>query len=171
MMLVLVSTAPTTHRLIPTANKFYFYIQGRIAFGSFSTQPNASRQRQKSSGGFLLWLTAMFVCGCVNRRDHACSIGRFFCSVRHPFIVAGTTQCLRVYIESPRSGNPASVRCTRIWCVRPVSNAHSIKLKVPPLASTLQWVTARFPPLSVDAQRLRCTGCRAISVSMVPPSL
>ena len=48
------------------------------------------------------------------------------------------------YFSSANSGCPMLFICTRIWCVRPVSNRHSTSVTYGYRSNTRQWVIASF---------------------------
>src|SRR5438876_7767605 len=106
----------------------------RIAHG-------CSTKARMSSGSFASNSTCSPLIGCANSSSRACRNSR-----RTPCFASAWLSEKSPYLSSPRIGCPAWARCTRIWCVRPVSRRTSRTLQSLPLFSALTRVTASRPP-------------------------
>ena len=93
--------------------------------------------------------------GCWRRRRAACSACRAMPSAAVP-----------PYSVSATSGWPIELRCTRIWCVRPLCSLQASALKPPAAATRWTSVRAGLPP-ATTAMRTRDTGSRPIGASML----
>ena len=104
------------------------------------------------------------VTGCTSPRRRACSAWR---GNENAAAGSGRPGLRRPrYVGSPSSGCPSAVRCTRIWCVRPVSRRHCTSVAAPKRSRTSTCVRAGLPAVTT-AISVRCVGWRPIGASIV----
>ena len=77
--------------------------------------------------------------------------------------------CTPPKLRSPTTGICRCARCTRIWCVRPVSSVTASSVKPRRRSATRVWVTASRPR-STTAIRVRRLGWRPIGAAMRSPA-
>src|SRR6266849_5074739 len=135
--------------------------------------PSSRSAARNSFGSGASQRTGAPVRGCVKPSTAACSACLPMAADAFRAGASGRSRASRLrppYSASPSSGYPASAKCARIWCVRPVSSSTSTSAAPEARPSTRQRVTARRPSRTRELNRLRSTGCRPCSVSNSPES-